>query len=205
MDEADVCCMTDAVQLGQVEEALQTEPENAELLSLRTELANLIELTKSLAKQPSSSKSKPTTQDTSSAFRTGDEVMARHQADGKWYPARIASVANTGENAVYSVIYTKTRTTETLNGEELRIRKHDPNAPQPSHSKTVKAQAQRMMTNDERIRERERKKARKEKKLAREAEKNKVHDDKKAAWQTFASKSLKGLNKGYPHTQRSSH
>ena len=104
-------------------------------------------------------------------FRTGDEVMARHEADGKWYPARIASVTNAGEHAVYSVIYTKTRTTETLRGADLRVRKADPNAPAPRPAKSAaKAQAQRMMTNDERARERERKKARKEKKLAREAE-----------------------------------
>ena len=40
---------THAVQLGQVEAALQAEPDNAELVSLRDELTNLIQLTKSLA------------------------------------------------------------------------------------------------------------------------------------------------------------
>lgn len=192
---------TNAVQLGQVEAALQAEPDNAELQSLRAELANLIELTKSLASDSTASKPKPAAPESVPTFKTGDEVMARHEADGKWYPARIASVANTGENAVYSVIYTKTRTTETLRAPDLRVRKVDPNAPQPSHSKTAKAQAQRMMTNDERARERERKKARKEKKMAREAEKNKIHDDKQAAWQKFAAK---GLNKGYPSGSRPS-
>lgn len=111
------------------------------------------------------------------------------QADGKWYPARIASVAGAADNAVYNIIYTKTRTTEMLPGADLRIRKIDPNAPAPT--KSAKAQAQRMMTNDERARERERNRARKEKKMKREAEKNKVQADKQATWQKFAAKSAK--------------
>ena len=190
---------THAVQLGQVEAALQAEPDNAELVSLRDELTNLIQLTKSLAAADAPPAASAAPAEAAPAFRTGDEVMARHEADGKWYPARIASVTNAGEYAVYSVIYTKTRTTETLRGADLRVRKADPNAPAARPVKTAaKAQAQRMMTNDERARERERKKARKEKKLAREAEKNKVHADKQAAWQQFAAKGVRGLNKGYP-------
>lgn len=187
--------VTNAVQLSQVDAALQAEPENEELQSLRAELANLIELTKSATAQAEAPMPSAPAPESTQTFRTGDEVMARHQADGKWYPARIASVAGTAESAVYSIIYTKTRTTEMLHAPDLRIRKVDPNAPQPSHAKTVKAQAQRMMTNDERARERERKKAKKEKKMRREAEKDKVHDDKKMAWQKFAAK---GVNKGYP-------
>lgn len=192
---------THPVQLGQVEGALQAEPENAELQSLRDELTNLLALTRSLGEASSEAPAPKQAQEPAHTFRTGDEVLARHQADGKWYPARIASVAGMGEHAVYSVIYTKTRTTETLRGTELRVRKVDPNAPQPSHSKTVKAQAQRMMTNDERVRERERKKARKEKKMAREAEKDRIHDEKQAAWQKFAAK---GVKKGYPSGARPS-
>ncbi|PKI85164.1 hypothetical protein MVES_000769 [Malassezia vespertilionis] len=191
-----------SVQLTQVDAALEAEPENEELKGLRAELANLVALTKSLnaeKEQESDAKARQITLEPNTVpkqtFRAGDDVMARHAADGKWYPGKVASVAGQADSPLYSIIYTKTRTTEMLTADSLRVRKMDPNAAPPASAKSsAKANAQRMMSNDEREKERERKRVKKEKKIQREAEKDRVHDEKKSAWQKFAAK---GAKKGY--------
>lgn len=47
------------------------------------------------------------------------------------------------------------------------------------------------MTRDELAEERERKRARKEKKMEREAAKNREHDARQSAWQKFQAKAVK--------------
>ncbi|KAL4400526.1 hypothetical protein ACI68E_003445 [Malassezia pachydermatis] len=125
--------------------------------------------------------------------------MARHQADGRWYPAKITSVTGSSENPVYAILFTKYKTTEMVTGADLRPRQVHSNATStldaasgqaPAYTKPKTAPA-RPMTNDERERERERKRVRKEKKMQREAEKNRVHDQKQSAWQKFQAKAVK--------------
>lgn len=193
-----VCCNTDAVQLSQVEQALESDAGNAELVSLRDELANLIALTKEYHAAQDTAKSKPTAQPRSEdapALHAGDECMARHQADGRWYPAKITSVAGSAENPIYSILYTKLRTTDVVSRADIRPRQVHANAQaaaaQPAYAKPKSTAASRPMTSDERERERERKRVRKEKKMEREAAKNREHDAKQSAWQKFQAKAVK--------------
>lgn len=75
-----------AVQLSQVQTALESDPDNAELQSLRDELSNLIDLTKQLnagkEAQPSTSKGKAVEKRESPAlthkYKPGEECTARY-------------------------------------------------------------------------------------------------------------------------------
>ena len=200
---------TRPVQLSQVEHALEVDPQNAELSSLRDELANLISLTKEYhaSQEATKPKTHTYTKESTHQYHAGDECMARHQADGRWYPARITSVAGSAENPVYSILYTKHRTTDVVTASDLRPRQQHANAQAGmageasgltttatmamASTKPKNTGALRPMTNDERERERERKRARKEKKLEREAAKNMEHDRKQSSWQKFQAKAVK--------------
>lgn len=200
---------TRPVQLSQVEHALEVDPQNAELSSLRDELANLISLTKEYhaSQEATKPKTHTHTKESTHQYHAGDECMARHQADGRWYPARITSVAGSAENPVYSILYTKHRTTDVVTASDLRPRQQHANAQAGmageasgltttatmtmASTKPKNTGALRPMTNDERERERERKRARKEKKLEREAAKNMEHDRKQSSWQKFQAKAVK--------------
>lgn len=185
-----VCDLT-AVQLAQVESALVAEPDNAELSSLRDELANLISLLKT--QQDQASASRPAAKAPVHSYRAGDECMARYQADGRWYPAKITAVAGSAEHPVYSILFTKYKTTEMVSAADLRPRQVHANAaeaPAPG-AKPKSSAAARPMTHDERMRDMERKRVRKEKKMQREAAKNREHDQKQSAWQKFQAKAVK--------------
>ena len=86
------------LQLDQVSSALSKDPNNQDLLDLRSELENLIRLTHSLAAQssstssPAASSSKASTKPRDAEFKVGQEVLAKYSADGKFYPARVEAV-----------------------------------------------------------------------------------------------------------------
>lgn len=178
-----------AVQLSQVNEALAADPENAELLSLRDELANLIVLTKQYEADQAAARPKApkasSASDATHTFVAGEECMARHPSDGRWYAARILTVAGSAAQPVYSVLLPKQQTTHMLTAADLRPRQVHANgdAPAPAYVAPKKAP----MTQEER----ERKRLKKAKKQEREAAKNREHDEKQSAWQKFQAKAVK--------------
>lgn len=167
-----------------MEHAIEADPGNAELTSLRDELANLIHLTK---EYHSATDAKPKPVQETHRYQAGDECMARHHADDRWYPAKITTVTGSAENPVYSILFTKLKTTDVVSSADLRPRA----ASQPSSAKSSSSSASRPMTRDELAEERERKRARKEKKMEREAAKNREHDARQSAWQKFQAKAVK--------------
>lgn len=175
------------VQLSQVNEALAAEPDNAELTSLRDELANLIALTKQYEADQATARAKaPKASSATHTFVAGEECLARHPTDGRWYAARILSVAGSVAQPVYSVLLPKQQTTHMLTAPDLRPRQvHDnaSDAPTPAYVAPKKAP----LTNEER----ERKRLKKAKKQEREAAKNREHDEKQSAWQKFQAKAAK--------------
>ncbi|KAJ4486225.1 hypothetical protein J3R30DRAFT_3283433 [Lentinula aciculospora] len=184
MDRTDL--ETYKVQLSQVDTALQAEPDNAELASLRAELQELINLTQTAlaqAAEASSSKvesSRKAASTPSLAWSAGDECMARYSADGAWYPARITSVAGSEQNRVYTVVFKGYNSTEQAKSSDLK--------PLPvSYTSTVSATKRKHETDDEK----ERKKKKNEKKLETRAAKAKEQNHKQATWQKFAKKSEK--------------
>ncbi|GJE87579.1 TUDOR domain-containing protein [Phanerochaete sordida] len=197
MDKADL--ETYQVQLDQVELALQTDPSNTELSSLKAELEELIELTKAAIAQQeaaaSSSKVEASrkaaaaaTASQGNAFVAGDDCLAKYSGDGQWYPARVASVGGSAENRQYSVVFKGYNTTELVNAAQIKALPAGHVAPGPA------AGSKRKLTKAEEE-ERERKKKKNEKKLEVKAAKAKEQTEKQATWQKFAKKSeRKGIH-----------
>ncbi|KAJ7786393.1 hypothetical protein B0H16DRAFT_1490281 [Mycena metata] len=179
------------VQLSQVDLAISSDPENAELVSLRAELKELIDLTKSaIAAQvevASSSKAETSRKNTSSApthtWAAGDECLAKYSGDGSWYPARITSVGGSTDNRVYNVVFKGYNTTEQVKPSEVK-------SMPANHTYVVPASNKRKLTKAEEE-EREKKKKKNEKKVEAKAAKAKEQTAKQATWQKFAKKSEK--------------
>ncbi|KAF7310963.1 Tudor domain-containing protein [Mycena chlorophos] len=179
------------VQLAQVELAISSDPDNAELQALRTELDELIELTKSAvvaqaaaatsAKAESSRKANPANK--AHTWAAGDECLAKYSGDGSYYPARITTVGGSTDNPVYNIVFKGYNTTEQAKASELK--------PLPPHyNLTAPASSKRKLTPAEEE-ERERKKKKNEKKLEVKAAKAKEQTEKQATWQKFTKKSEK--------------
>lgn len=188
MEKADL--ETYQVQMSQVEIALSTDPANAELLSLRSELQELIELTEAAiaqAEAASSSKAESSRKTASSVpsktWSAGDECLAKYSADGGWYPARITSVGGSADNRVYSIVFKGYNTTELVKSAEIKAlpANYVSTAPSSNKRKLTKAEEE----------EREKKKKKNEKKLEVKAAKAKEQNNKQATWQKFAKKSEK--------------
>ena len=190
MDKADL--ETYQVQLSQVEVALEADPSNAELESLRSELKELIELTQTaIAQQESAASSSKAEASRKAATATssvktwaaGDECLAKYSSDGQWYPARIASVGGSADNRVFSVVFKGYNTTELVNSSQIKQIPANYQAPATISNK-------RKLTKVEEE-ERERKKKKNEKKLEVRAAKAKEQSAKQQTWQKFAKKSEK--------------
>lgn len=180
------------VQLSQVELALSADPDNAELASLRSELQELINLTKKVISQSESAaapSSKPTDSSRKIAatpnsvnWSAGDECLAKYSGDGAWYPARINSVAGSAQRRVYSIVFKGYNTTEQVEASSLKSLPPSHNNLLPSAKRKVK---------EEEDEEKERKRKKNEKKLETRAAKAKEQLQKQATWQKFAKKSEK--------------
>ncbi|KAF7347775.1 Survival of motor neuron-related-splicing factor 30 [Mycena venus] len=192
MEKADL--ETYQVQLSQVDLAISSDPDNAELVSLRSELKELIELTKSAiaaqaeaassSKAESSSSSRKKDLSTPShAWSAGDECLAKYSGDGQWYPARITSVGGSADNRVYSVVFKGYNSTELVKSSEIKTMP-------ANHAFVAPASTKRKLTKAEEE-EREKKKKKNEKKVEAKAAKAKEQMAKQATWQKFAKKSEK--------------
>ena len=123
------------LQLEQVKETLTVDPTNAELLGLKDELANLIELLKS-ASQPapvaSASEPSPAHVDTSRpapttskadadavSFKAGEDVLAKYK-DGKFYPATIKAVSGVHPKIVYTINFRGYQGTEQVQASMIK-------------------------------------------------------------------------------------
>ncbi|KAI9060156.1 hypothetical protein FKP32DRAFT_1595545 [Trametes sanguinea] len=194
MDKSDL--ETYQVQLSQVELALSADPENTELISLRSELKELIELTQAAIAQQeaaaSSSKAEASKKSASASasnassskvWAAGDECLAKYSGDGQWYPARIASVGGSAENRVYSIVFKGYNNTELVNSSQIKTLP-------PNYKAEMPASTKRKLSKEEEE-ERERKKRKNEKKLEAKAAKAKEQQEKQQSWQKFAKKSEK--------------
>jgi len=189
------------VQLSQVELALAADPGSTELSSLKSELQELIELTKAAIAQQeaaaassSSSKGKAAAaqQVTAKTFTAGDDCLAKYSGDGQWYPARVASVGGSTENRQYSVVFKGYNSTELVNATQIKPlpSNYSSTAAGPNGAGGSGVGAKRKLTKVEEE-EREKKKKKNEKKLENKAAKAKEQTAKQATWQKFAKKSEK--------------
>jgi len=170
------------VQLSQVELALQANPDNEELTSLRSELKELIQLTEaSIAQSEQSVVKRKAAPAPAHTFSAGDEVLAKYSGDGNFYPARVTSVGGSTEKRVYSVVFKGYNNTELVDAVAVKTlpANYAQHAPAPS--------AKRKLTKEEED-EREKKKKKNEKKLEVRAAKAKEQNQKQASWQKFTKK-----------------
>jgi len=86
------------LQLSQVESALTSDPDNAELLELKIELEQAIELTKGLMGDAASGPQ--AVEETTYQFRAGDPCMAPWSEDGFWYEAKVEDITSDGQCTV---------------------------------------------------------------------------------------------------------
>ena len=184
------------LQLSQVELTLSSDPDNADLASLRDELKSLIELAQTAIAQSeaaaASSSKEPSRKNPQAPYRqtlsAGDDCLARYSTDGQWYPARITSVGGSTENSVFSIVFKGYNTTELVKASE--IKPLPPSYKDQSSLNGGSAAGKRRLTKAEEE-EREKKKKKNEKKLEVRAQKAKEQMIKQQSWQKFAKKSEK--------------
>ncbi|BGP17650.1 hypothetical protein JCM10213_001303 [Rhodosporidiobolus nylandii] len=200
-------------QLSQIKLSLASDPANPELLSLKTELEDLISLTKqyiganapaatsstsaTASPAPSSSKPaapKPSAASTSAAgasgkkpsFKAGDDCSCRF-TDGKWYPARITSISGSAEQPVYTVVYKGYQTPEVVTAANIRAASKWDNGAADAAAAGEKRKAEPSKEDLEK----ERKRKKNEKKAETQKAKAEEQGARQKSWQSFAKKGAK--------------
>ncbi|GAA6023006.1 hypothetical protein JCM11491_000354 [Sporobolomyces phaffii] len=194
-------------QLAQLKLGLAKDPSNSEFLTLKDELESLIDLIKqSIA--PAAPAAPPAPAPSTSArpadpadakpkrvWKSGDECSARYTGDGKWYPARITSIAGSAEQPVYTVVFKGYDTPETVTAKDLRPASNQfgngqtpatAGAPLGGGSEKRKAGEPSQAELDK-----EKKKKKNEKKAETQKAKAEEQASRQKGWQSFAKKSAK--------------
>ncbi|KAL7005238.1 hypothetical protein EMMF5_005211 [Cystobasidiomycetes sp. EMM_F5] len=206
-------------QLKTINESLRADPSNADLLELKSEMENLVALTKEYQQAgPSKQSNTASTSSTSNAqagpsrpstsnhygptassshshqptsFTAGTDVLAKWHVDGKMYPARIASISGSAADPVYTVIFTVDKSTEV-------VRSGDVKALSENRKRAYANMEESTGSSSTTSTDKDAKKAKKiEKKAVKEDErKQRVAEQvaKQSSWQNFAKKAVK---KGY--------
>ncbi|XP_067931596.1 survival of motor neuron-related-splicing factor 30-like [Watersipora subatra] len=180
-------------QLTQVEAALSVDPENDQLVKLKADLQEVIELTEELMKQsaPAASDSAADTDETKAshsavtapvAWNSGDKCMATWSNDGQFYPCVIDEILEDGTCSVNFEGYNQSEVTQVSS-----LLPYDPARAKETRNRRDKAAA-----------EREYKKAKNLKKKQRLKELEEQREKDKNKWQTFNSKLFSKTTKGRP-------
>ncbi|GAB0100234.1 survival of motor neuron-related-splicing factor 30 [Sergentomyia squamirostris] len=197
------------LQLQQVEVALLSDPDNQELLKLKKDLEEVIDLTRDLIKtqleeQKKSSYIEPETEKTTSLYdddieqvlqrvqaeadhqkwKIGDKCQAKWTEDGQYYDATIEGITVSGEVSVIFDAYQNRSTTQL---KELRERKVRNEVFPTSSSNKRRHPNQKEYLKKKKIKKQQRFK---ELEQERETEKNK--------WLAFTTKSAKKSGSGVP-------
>ncbi|WVQ86116.1 hypothetical protein IAT38_008284 [Cryptococcus sp. DSM 104549] len=181
-------------QLAYVKLSLESDPTNDDLLKLKTELDELIDLTEqamgpavavtSTSKAAEASKGKGKTKETvgwqeQGAYKAGMDCMAKYK-DGKWYPARISAVVGSQDSPLYTITFKGYNTPTNVPLSSLKP--HDPSAPIPQPKRKA-----------EELTEKEKEKKKKKGEKWMESQKARADDakGKKNAWEKFGKKAEK--------------
>jgi len=207
-------------QLVQVRTALEADPKNEELRVLEEELQKIIDLNKDLsipqnnASGIGASTSRQSqshvgsTETTKHKYAAGDECQAKYEGDGRFYDARIVSIAGSQQNPMYTILFKGYNETAIVTAESLKPSKqasgshHRVNSTdqaQASSSSTLSGSRLPKLTPEEEA-ERERKKKRSEKKNERFANRTAEAQAVQNSWQKFAKKAEK---KGHMKKEKS--
>lgn len=168
------------LQLEQVKETLTADPTNADLLGLKDELTNLIDLLKaasdpappiSASSQAESSRPNTTIKAVETeavAFKAGEDILAKYK-DGKFYPATIKAVSGIQPKIVYTINFRGYQGTEQVQPNMIKA--------MDAHTKmnlTNKRQrdSQKSLTSIEDDKEKEKRRKKNEKKAVVREQKN---------------------------------
>ncbi|OXU20028.1 survival of motor neuron-related-splicing factor 30 isoform X2 [Nasonia vitripennis] len=182
------------LQLQQVEAALTTDPENEELLKLKIDLEEVIELTHDLIKSQQQEKKPAEAEEKNpellavlaNKWKVGDQCLAPWSEDGKFYEATIESI---GEDGSVNITFNEYKNKDVTMLSQLKSVAKRPAsdwAEQKSKKMAVSAIAGMDPTK-----QREYLKKRKQKKLQRFKELEEEREQEKNKWLSFASKSTK--------------
>ncbi|KAM3862617.1 survival of motor neuron-related-splicing factor 30 [Diretmus argenteus] len=178
-------------QLQQVEAALSTDPDNGDLLKLQKDLQEVIELTKDLlTSQPADSASSANSSDTAPlkhSWKVGDRCMSVWTQDGQLYEAEIEEID--GDNGTAAITFSGYGNAEVVALQNLKLleegshRDEDGNGKPKSRKEQIAEQ-------------REYKKRKAQKKVARMKELEQEREDQKSKWQQFNNKAYSKNKKG---------
>lgn len=175
-------------QLAQVEVALSSDPDNEDLRKLQKDLQEVIDLTKDLlTSQPSEGTSTASAEAVPFKYnwKTGDKCMAIWNNDGQLYEAEIEEIDR--DNGTAAVTFSGYGNAEVIPLHNLRALEEGKLLDVGLNSKSKK----------EKIAEqREYKKKKAQKKVARMKELEQEREDQKSKWQQFNNKAYSKNKKG---------
>lgn len=199
-------------QLSQIEDKLAADTGNEELMRLRNDLKELIELTATMAgvepfphksfdakdaksqteveiPQNSSTEKEPIF--STEEYAMGDLVEAKWSGNGKYYDARIESKHPTNPS-LYSVTFIKYGNTEFVSIQDMR---------KPDMSKrTVDSFARQKRDKEVDAQELERRQKKKQKQIERVQRKEQEASSKQNSWLKFSQKKNVGSNRAIPYS-----
>ncbi|ORX40802.1 hypothetical protein BD324DRAFT_612151, partial [Kockovaella imperatae] len=185
-------------QLAYVNLSLDSDPTNDDLLKLKAELLELIDLTEAAlggsggagASGPKSgtdagkgkgkAKDAPTNWQDLGPYKAGMDCMAKYK-DGKFYPAKINAVTGSQDKPIYTITFKGYSSSTSVDLASLKP--HDPSAPIPRPEKRRPDQLSE--------REKEKKKKKGEKWMETQQAKADDMKEKKTAWDKFGKKAQK--------------
>ncbi|XP_063974281.1 survival of motor neuron-related-splicing factor 30 [Diachasmimorpha longicaudata] len=183
------------LQLQQVEAALTTDPTNEELLKLKIDLEEVIELTQDLIKSQQQEKRQSNGMDAkdpillavlANKWKVGDSCMAPWSEDGKYYEATIDAI---NEDGLVNITFNEFKNTDVTMLNQLKSVAKRP-ASDWADQKSKKMQAAAAVGTDP-TKQREYLKKKKQKKLQRFKELEEEREQEKNKWLAFSTKSAK--------------
>nr|XP_034182433.1 survival of motor neuron-related-splicing factor 30 isoform X3 [Osmia lignaria] len=184
------------LQLQQVEAALTTDPSNEELLKLKIDLEEVIELTHDLIKSQQQEKRQANGMDAkdpillavlANKWKVGDQCMAPWSEDGKYYEATIDAIS---EEGVVNVTFNEYKNTDVTMLSQLKsVAKRPASDWADQKSKKRKMQAAAVAGSDPN-KQREYLKKKKQRKLQRFKELEEEREMEKNKWLAFTNKKM---------------
>ncbi|XP_015122517.1 survival of motor neuron-related-splicing factor 30 isoform X2 [Diachasma alloeum] len=183
------------LQLQQVEAALTTDPTNEELLKLKIDLEEVIELTQDLIKSQQQEKRQSNGMDAkdpillavlANKWKVGDSCMAPWSEDGKYYEATIDAI---NEDGLVNITFNEFKNTDVTMLNQLKSVAKRP-ASDWADQKSKKMQVAAAVGTDP-TKQREYLKKKKQKKLQRFKELEEEREQEKNKWLAFSTKSAK--------------
>jgi len=180
------------LQLQQVEAALTSDPSDEELQKLKTDLTEVIDLTKELLDQQRGTGSSHGEE--SQSWNVGDKCHAPWSQDGKYYEAVIEEIHDDGRVSVGFQKYSHGDVTHVSQLKVFDKTYVEPSRDgQPSTSGTTRAAPKESLAERKRALQKQKEylKKRKQKKVARVQELDAEREKSKKSWLVFSNK--KGL------------